>query len=29
MGVKDAEETVKKYSRKIPDQLKGFVSAFE
>lgn len=29
IGVKDAGETVKKYSRKIPDQLKGFVSAFE
>jgi hypothetical protein len=29
MRVKDAGEAVKKYSRKIPDQLKGFVSAFE
>lgn len=28
-GVEDAREVVKKYSRKIPDQLKGFVSAFE
>ena len=29
MRVKDAGEAVKKYSRQIPDQLKGFVSAFE
>lgn len=28
-GVEDAGEAVKKYSRKIPDQLKGFFSAFE
>ena len=29
MGVEDAGEAVKKYSGKIPDQLKGFFSAFE
>ena len=29
MGVEDAGDAVKKYCRKIPDQLKGFVSAFE
>ena len=29
MGVEDAGEAVKKYSRKIPDQLKGFFSVFE
>ena len=29
MGVEDAVESVMKYSRKIPDQLKGFFSAFE
>ena len=29
MGVENARKAVKKYSRKIPDLLKGFVSAFE
>lgn len=29
MGVEDAGEAVKKYGKKLPDQLKGFVSAFE